>query len=111
MPSRDPVPRRDSKSLDMAAPEAAACGAPFIVSVDARGVSPGRLVTIRIDCKYAGSALHPLGSGVFAPVRDRVAFASFKVVLLQPGAAVLLASAHDGAGAPFQPDAAIVRVT
>jgi hypothetical protein len=91
------------------APAAVTCRVPFVVTADVTPVPHASRVTVTLWDRARDGSPGALQS-VEVVAQGDTAFASFQLALPERGSVLLLATAHDGAGAPARPDGVVVEV-
>lgn len=99
-----------ASGIELVAPAAVTCRVPFIVSVEVRGVTPGRRITVVIEQKPGDGPARALKPPASVVAESDSAFVSFQLALNDRGTALLLATASDDTGASFHPDVVVVEV-
>jgi hypothetical protein len=96
-------------AIVLRAPAVVTSRVPFVVTADVTPVPHGSRITVELWDRARESSPGALQS-VEVVAQGDTAFASFKLALHERGSVLLLATAHDGAGAHAKPDGAVVEV-
>lgn len=99
-----------SAAIELITPARVKRSDPFVASVDVRGARPGAELDVWLEHRRGPAPRSSIQQKAAQAGPAGTASVSFLVAIPSAGYALLLATATDGGGTPFHPDAEIVEV-